>query len=98
MEKETGGSAFPGAGPEYPQPKGMTLRDYFAAHAPDVPDWFKHAAPTPIPLVSDAAVVGDAAHYKAKAERNNWIDEQKAAKFFAWRGFYADCMVAERAK
>lgn len=28
---ETGGPAFPGSGPSYPQPSGMTLRDYFAA-------------------------------------------------------------------
>ena len=28
-----GGAAFPGSGPSYPQPVGMTLRDYFAAKA-----------------------------------------------------------------
>ena len=30
---DAGGPAFPGSGPSYPQPSGMTLRDYFAAKA-----------------------------------------------------------------
>ena len=38
MRKETGGSAFPRKGGELYQ--GMTLRDYFAAHAPECPkEW-----------------------------------------------------------
>ena len=30
-DADAGGPAFPGSGPSYPQPSGMTLRDYFAA-------------------------------------------------------------------
>ena len=46
MSKETGGDAFPNktesnlyAGTFYYE-RGMTLRDYFAAHAPECPKWF----------------------------------------------------------
>lgn len=49
MSKDTGGQAFPRTGYWTPGAKlskttpneGMTLRDYFIAHAPHVPDWFK---------------------------------------------------------
>jgi hypothetical protein len=38
---DDGGTAFPSHGSmgEVVQ-EGMTLRDYFAAHAPPVPDWY----------------------------------------------------------
>ena len=35
MNKETGGPAFPSADFENHEFTGMTLRDYFAAHAPE---------------------------------------------------------------
>lgn len=38
MTKETGGSAFPLSTVRYEDGLGMTLRDYFAAHAPECPD------------------------------------------------------------
>ena len=41
-KRETqGGSAFPTMG----YGMGMTLKDYFAAHAPEAPDWFEHQEP-----------------------------------------------------
>jgi len=44
-----GGQAFPGTA-HYEYYKGMTLRDYFAIHAPDMPDqWYqdsKHDRPS----------------------------------------------------
>ena len=85
----TGGPAFPcdeldQGGPQvYQQFHGMTLRDYFAAHAPEMPKWFRHEADEPIPEGEN---------------RQAWIRRNQAAKFFEWRGFYADAMIAERAK
>ncbi len=37
MSEKDGGSAFPCSAPSN-MPQGMTLRDYFAAHAPPMPD------------------------------------------------------------
>ena len=40
MNKETGGPAFPDPQENWRGEKGMTLRDYFAAHAPECPkEW-----------------------------------------------------------
>ena len=40
MNKETGGPAFPDPQENWHGEKGMTLRDYFAAHAPECPkEW-----------------------------------------------------------
>jgi hypothetical protein len=113
---------------------GMTLRDYFAAHAPEVPEWFKFATPPlPTPLhysvaltmvpgyrdlydrdrntlrtwMSDGSydiepplqAIGDAAH-RLIAERNLQMQEamraNAAGRFFAWRWYYADQMLAGR--
>ena len=41
MAKNDGGPAFPNVGdnsPEFPFYDGMTLRDWFAAHAPPIPE------------------------------------------------------------
>lgn len=91
-----GGPAFPMEGRDYVC-AGMSVRDYFAAHAPAAPDWFKHEPASPMPaIVSEAS--GATAHYESKAAHNAWIEQQRMAKFFAWRGFYADAMIVERAK
>lgn len=50
---------------------GMTLRDYFAAHAPEVPSW-----------------------YQSGRIGTNWEED----RYFEWRRYYADMMLAERAK
>ena len=47
---DDGGPAFPRTGEGFGNPRydapGMSLRDYFAAHAPEsVPGWFKHEPP-----------------------------------------------------
>jgi hypothetical protein len=48
--KDTGGPAFP---PTFPgRTDGMTLRDWFATHAPtDIPAWFSAGPYQPIPKV-----------------------------------------------
>lgn len=46
-DKNTGGPAFPSSNnviiseDDIGDYVGMTLRDYFAAHAPEMPDWFR---------------------------------------------------------
>ena len=46
-EPNDGGPAFPnvhsGIHPEIGWDSGMTLRDYFAAHAPVIPEWYRVA-------------------------------------------------------
>jgi hypothetical protein len=106
MDKETGGAAYPSRQVLGKNPigadvikdhAGMTLRDYFAAHAPAVPDWFKHEPTSPMPhIVAGNETMRE--HVESKMIYNAWVNEQKAFKFFAWRTFYADAMLAERAK
>lgn len=58
MSQDTGGPAFPNRGdntPDNPIYDGMTLLDYFAAHAPDeVPAWFDPEFQEPHPVMPDA--------------------------------------------
>ncbi len=50
MSNETGGPAFPVQDASKWQAHGMTLRDYFAAHAPQEPHaWFRPVMPNPCP-------------------------------------------------
>jgi hypothetical protein len=65
-------------------PLGMSLRDWFAAHAPEcIPSWFlKVHKPD---LSFESAYFGDVA--KATQEC-----------YFKWRFWYADQMLAERSK
>lgn len=65
---KTGRSAFPSQEQiDYPSNSvmqyyaGMTLRDYFAARAPQpAPDWFKHEPSSKRPVAPDAALLTDA--------------------------------------
>lgn len=101
----------------------MTMRQYFAAHAPHpVPDWFKFRDREPMPIepeipttwttaqrdefvrlkngeVKEFATDPAVAEFyrpwsQARGDMNAWRDRQRAAKFFAWRWYYADMMVA----
>lgn len=65
---------------------GMELRDYLAAHAPAAPDWFRNPEGQKIP--HDV--------YEDPERKKAWIREQQATKFFEWRWFYADAMMASR--
>jgi hypothetical protein len=48
VPRSDGGPAFPpnaGWRDDDLSARGMSMRDYFAAHAPEVPDWFEHTPP-----------------------------------------------------
>lgn len=105
---------------------GLSAREYFAAHAPAVPDWFKHQSSTSVPKVPDPEQELhplDKSHLKqwieghmaiehlspelraflvryqpAKAVFDEWRRQSRCEKFFKWRYFYADMMIAEGAK
>lgn len=93
-EREDGGQAFPS------QPKvwdsgrgsyadtdfiaGMSLRDYFAAKAPDVPPWFERKWVT--------KVVELGAGMRGPRE----VQESPDAQLFRWRWYYADAMLKAR--
>jgi hypothetical protein len=109
-----GGSAFPivfqadarfndGSGdPAELTSPGMTLRDYFAAHAPIV-HWFHFEpvmpAPKPDPEWGDLPE-----HERWDASPVNWTvrlewdQEYQRQCSRQWPWFYADAMLAERAK
>lgn len=64
-----------------------TLRDQFAMAAPPVPDWFKFDTGTNKP------------HWDAtKEDVEAWRNACREQKFFAWRWYYADAMLAARGK
>lgn len=125
-----GGPAFPraaawsnpGATSVSQSQEGISLRVYFAMHAPaDIPEWFTVPPPTPkpaIPELKDLPMI-DREHYASlrdgtlaeaqaslgalglyrefmKADRDlaAWYTNQAKAKYFAWRWFYADQMLA----
>ena len=91
--KETGGPAFPA---DYlatdPAMQGMTLKDYFMAHAPAIPqDWFIPIMP-PCPAVPSIRAIGDdlfkheiicqwelSAEHQSDAVRQ-WFDKREKAE------------------
>jgi hypothetical protein len=108
--KADGGAALPviRTGPKYTERGtpygeqiysvgGMTLRDYFIAHAPDEPKWsFPVNMPSPRPLPHYVAV----GQYGEKCvngdEISEWDAEQKRQRYIQWPGAWADAMLAER--
>lgn len=93
-DKNTGGPAFPApeAGMEhFSAPSaymGMTLRDYFAAHAPDVPNWFDRnyvEKVAQIGIDKDGVVNGLC-----------MIPETDCERLIRWRWNYADDMLKAR--
>lgn len=103
-----GGPAFPVMVEAHPQaravgekPKqhtGLSIRQMYAMHAPmPVPDWFKHEPDTPMPRVPDLNGTNASEHFAAKAALEAWRDQQRIAKFFAWRWLFADMMLATEA-
>lgn len=97
-----GGPAFPGAYFDHlegigevrrEQYHGMTLRDWFATHAPEIPDWFDRKKWTqkewvPAPEVSPGYV------------KSEWVTHKEPTieHLTRWKYHYADAMLAERAK
>lgn len=90
---------------------GMTLRDYFIAHAPEMPQpWFQPKMPTPRPLpcwVSNDGHVyvswmeaekvhgEDYIDANLEAERA-WDNEHVALQWKGWPVAWADAMLAAR--
>ena len=82
-----GGPAFP-SGRSYFSPDGhlsstdwvtgMTLRDYFLAHAPPVPDWWP-AAKYPLWSMWNPPFLNDAAKMEMWHGWNDWLDEREIA-------------------
>ena len=66
---------------------GITLRDWFATHAPEVPGWFR------TDLVSKTRYGGLP---PCPLPRNDHENNMLAERFIAWRWHYADLMVAAR--
>lgn len=86
-----------------PGSAGMSLRDYFAAHAPT--ERWRHYWPTPSTPRPDpdwAGIPESARQYEASP--NNWKelaawDTEDARQYdLQWPYFYADAMLAERSK
>jgi hypothetical protein len=75
--------------------EGMTLRDYFAAHAPQMPSWFEMRRQTWYTReVVPASQLGPG-YVKHENVEHLETDEEL---WFRWRLYYADAMLAERAK
>lgn len=66
-----GGPAFPIPGLQnYSDFNGMTLRDYFIAHAPAEPQaWFEPKMPTPRPQLPTSSSLSE-------ADQSDWHDER----------------------
>lgn len=95
----TGGQAFPSgkvvisSAHAEPANPGMTLRDYFAAHAPEMPEWFQCKPPEPNPFGSK--LKGELT-IEQRHEYEAWHARYWQHAFLAWRWHYADMMVRGR--
>lgn len=83
-EKNTGGPAFPPMHDPDTHQSGMTLRDYFAAHAPSVPNDFD---------IKCIEAVGQTGVDKFEVIR---AKERDAEQLVRWRWHYADAMIRAR--
>lgn len=92
-------------GPAFPQDRvdmygtrttegGMSMRDWFATHAPETPKWFKHEPSEPYPFIPEGA--DEVTSERLRVKRAAWIARQRLEKFIRWRWFYADMMLAAR--
>lgn len=88
MTDKTGGRGFPVPPiPEHYAPCGMTLRDYFAAHAPSVTGDFQRASWKQQQVVEDNGM-----------KRVVVVDARESAEQWEarWRFAYADAMIKAR--
>ena len=98
MSNEKQQSAFPhpkngGAWGIDPVP-GMTLRDYFAAHAPDIPnDFCREIKSEPTVTIHPPDLKGNTKTYGAQP-----VPESYRSWRARWAYFFADAMMAEREK
>lgn len=117
-----GGPAFPQKEPLTSDHPGMSMRQWYAAHAPAVPEWFRLKDDGDWPKVpavpkewgtverAEFAMIKEGSlevcaacddvqvfwhrYEPARARLEAWRDRMKARKFFAWRWFFADQMIA----
>lgn len=92
-----GGSAFPITvhmeGHDRYSEGGMSLRDYFAAHAPVEPQaWFTPGMDTPEPT----RPVGYADFAAFNGELSAWFNEQSKRRCTQWPYAWADAMLKAR--
>lgn len=101
--KDDGGPAFPGLHPSaecrYNDP-GMTLRDYFIAHAPAEPQfWFEPVMNTPEPPKPIKKVVRrglDGGEWYDNDAHAEWRKEKGKQTYVQWPAAWADAMLAAR--
>ncbi len=91
MTAENGGPAFPGGTyPEHPHhPNGMTLRDWFAGQAPEMPDWW----------MQDESQAIQPPGWEEGMSAKDWDrlwNEFHCRKLASWRFHYADAMLEAR--
>lgn len=124
-----GGQAFPRPAAWSPSgmtgssaESGMSMRQYYAAHAPAAPDWFRFETdnlPPTVPSVPQGWDTEQRAEFlmikegsideacaklevrefwriysPARAKLEVWRMDMRKRKFFAWRWFFADMMIA----
>lgn len=71
--------------------RGMDLRDYFAAHAPDIPLWFKRKETSRQEILTTVQN-GERRYYP-----HTYIDSEPSNEYFIrWRYAYADMMMKAR--
>lgn len=76
-----------------PQEGGMDLRDYFAAHAPDVPSDFPYLAYKTVMKKEHVLPPGRIREYTVEVP-----DESESHRIVRWRFAYADAMIKARDK
>lgn len=89
-QTDDGGPAFPSTGQL--DINGMSLRDYFAAHAPDMPRWFIRKC---LGLPKSATIAEWNKHDRRVLD-DDAMDQETA--MMEWRWYYADAMLRARKK
>lgn len=72
----------------------LTLRDWFAGHAPDTPQW---DFDVPMPTKRPASILNGRECIN-EGEIHKWDDERERRRLMMWPWVWADAMLRERAK
>lgn len=95
--KNDGGAAFPvntenapNAGSYMPS-DGMSLRDYFIAHAPAVPDCYQHDDTPPMGYEAERELPIDERTVRRRAEERRAME-----RVLSWPGYWADEQLKRR--
>lgn len=96
-ENKDGRYAFPIPADDrrgWPAETGMTMRDWFASHAPEVPSWFRSDHPRR--AWSKPGTSGIQKPVIPDAEWNLTTEKWHMERRVAWAWAYADAMIAAR--